>query len=178
MLLMPRGDWHWKFNSNQSVLAIHLGEDLEFLTPYGDKLLVPNANYDTIFRVEHAAFYTDMLSMLKSQLSLSDASIVQIALNATAIHFMLSPQMPKSWHFLAKDVFIFCELGRMYELQTTSERVVVLVVEQSPQAAQVMLISRVCSLSDGKVMNRFDTLKVMLNRLHPITSNIKNIFAA
>lgn len=178
MLLMPKSDWHWKFNHSYSVLGIHLGENIEFLTPYEDKLLIPDAMYDTVFRVEHASFYTNILALLKKHLDQADALMVQIALNATALHFMLSPQMPKSWFFYPSSVCVICEIGRLFELHTVSKRIIVLVVEQSSQAAQVMMLSDTLNLANGKVLKRFDTIKVMRNRLQPMRIDTNTIFAA
>lgn len=178
MLLMPRGDWHWKFNHEHEVLGIHLGEELEFLTPYGERLLIPDAMYDTIFRVDHAAFYTQIIGLLKKQFDLPDPLFVQTALNATALHFKLNPQMPKSWFFKISDVCVLSDVGRVYELHTAEDKVCGLVVDQSDQAAQVMLLSEACRLHNGKTIRRFDTIKVMLDRLHPLKSEISNIFVA
>ncbi|MGI2258405.1 cell division protein ZapC [Shewanella sp. GXUN23E] len=169
MLLMPQQDWQWSYNDTYNLLSVSLGAEMEFLTPYHKKLLIPDAMAPTEFSMEQAKFYIGMVERLQNSLSLSDAALVQIALNATAAHFMLKPQMPKSWYFETSDVCVYCEVGKLFELLSLKkQRVLVLVVENALQAAQVMLLNNSCELTDGKSMSRFDTIKVMHNRLLPI----------
>ena len=169
MLLMPKGDWQWSYNDAYNTLSVSLGSELEFLTPYQQKLLIPDALSTAEFSMEHAKFYISMVERLYHALSLSEAEVVQIALNATAAHFLLQPQMPKSWFFEACDECVYCEVGKLFELATHHhQRVLVLVVENGFQAAQVLLLSDGCKLSDAKSMSKFDTIKVMHNRLQPI----------
>lgn len=107
MLLMPQKDWQWKYNDSYGVLGVSLGSEIEFLTSYKAKLLIPDALSSMEFNIAHAKFYMSLLDRLPKTLSLSDAAIVQIALNATAAHFMLTPQMPKSWFLIpVMSVFI------------------------------------------------------------------------
>lgn len=178
MLLMPQQDWQWSYNDTYNTLSVSLGSEMEFLTPYQNKLLIPDALSTMEFSMDQAKFYIAMLERLQKTLSLSDAALVQISLNATAAHFLLKPQMPKSWFFEASDECIYCEVGKVFELLTLKkERVLVLVVENGLQAAQVMLLSPCCDLSEVKSMERFETIKVMHNRLLPIKVN-RQVLAA
>ena len=177
MLLMPQKDWQWKYNDSYGVLGVSLGSEIEFLTSYKAKLLIPDALSSMEFNIAHAKFYMSLLDRLPKTLSLSDAAIVQIALNATAAHFMLTPQMPKSWFFSASDECVFCSTGKLFQLNCNGVGVLVLVVEDSLQAATVMLLSKSCALSDTKTLNQFDTIKVMHNRLHPLRK-AKQVVAA
>jgi len=131
----------------------------------------------TEFSVEHAKYYIRMLEILPKVLHISDAGVVQTALNATAAHFLLKPQMPKSWFFSASDECVFCSTGKLFQLNCNGVGVLVLVVEDSLQAATVMLLSKSCALSDIKTLNQFDTIKVMHNRLHPLRK-AKQVVAA
>ncbi|MCF1427226.1 MAG: cell division protein ZapC [Shewanella sp.] len=178
MLLMPQQDWQWSYNDTYNLLSVSLGAEMEFLTPYHKKLLIPDALVPTEFSLEQAKFYIAMVERLQNNLSLSNAALVQIALNATAAHFMLRPQMPKSWYFEVSDVCVYCEVGKLFELLSLKkQRVQVLVVENALQAAQVMLLSNRCELTDDKTMSRFDTIKVMHNRLLPIKFRLQAISA-
>ncbi|MDP5147166.1 cell division protein ZapC [Shewanella sp. ULN5] len=177
MLLMPNKDWHWEFNTRYQQLSISLGSEMEFLTPYKTKLLIPDALGMTEFSVEHAKYYIRLLEILPKVLHISDAGVVQTALNATAAHFLLKPQMPKSWFFSASDECVFCSTGKLFQLNCNGVGVLVLVVEDSLQAATVMLLSKSCALSDTKTLNQFDTIKVMHNRLHPLRK-AKQVVAA
>ena len=169
MLLMPQRDWQWSYNDAYNSLSVSLGAEMEFLTPYQKKLLIPDAMSPMEFSMDQAKFYIAMLERLQKHLSVPDAEIVQISLNATAAHFMLKPQMPKSWFFDACDECVYCDVGKLFELSTAKkQRVLVLVVENGLQAAQVMLLSPECELSEVKSMVKFETIKVMHNRLQPI----------
>ena len=64
MLLMPNKDWHWEFNTRYQQLSISLGSEMEFLTPYKTKLLIPDALGMTEFSVEHAKYYIRLLEIL------------------------------------------------------------------------------------------------------------------
>ncbi|WP_298770147.1 cell division protein ZapC [uncultured Shewanella sp.] len=168
MLLMPNKEWQWVYNDNYNVLSISLGDEMEFLTPYTPKVLIPDAKTSQIFSVEHAKYYIQVVERLRQALSCNDAHIVQMALNATAARFLLKPEMPKSWYFSVSDVCVFSEEGKLFHLQTLSEQVTVLVVESGLQASLIMLLSEHCVLSDRKVLRQFDTIKVMHDRLLPL----------
>lgn len=101
MLLMPKRDWQWRYNDTYGVLSVSLGSEMEFLTPYKEKTLIPDAMSALEFNVEHAKFYIEFIEKLVKIASLSDAARVQLALNATAAHFLMKPQMPKSWFLMS-----------------------------------------------------------------------------
>ncbi|WP_394494784.1 cell division protein ZapC [Shewanella sp. ENK2] len=168
MLLMPNKDWQWEYNENFNQLSISLGSEMEFLTPYKTKTLIPDALVTSEFSVEHAKFYIHMLETLPKVVNMSDAAIVQTALNATAAHFLLKPQMPKSWFFEISQECVYCEVGKLFNLNANGSRVLVMVVENSLQAALVMVLSKECPLTDSKTLQQFETIKVMHNRLNPL----------
>lgn len=168
MLLMPHHDWQWKYNDTYGVLSVSLGSEMEFLTPYKTKSLIPDALSSIEFSVEHAKFYIDLLDRLQKVLSVTDAALVQTALNATAAHFMLKPQMPKSWYFDTSDMCVYSEVGKIFELKCQRQRILVLVVETSLQSTTVIVLSKECTLTDAKSLVQFDTVKVMHDRLHPL----------
>ncbi|WP_372870162.1 cell division protein ZapC [Shewanella sp.] len=177
MLLMPQTDWQWRYNDAYGVLSVSLGLEMEFLTPYKAKLLIPDALGNMEFSVEHAKFYIDLLDRVQKRLKITDAAAVQITLNATAAHFMLKPQMPKSWFFEASDICVFADMGKVFELKCHGERHLVMVVENGLQAALVMLLGKACDLGDGKRLGQFETIKVMHNRLHEPRINRQTVAA-
>jgi cell division protein ZapC len=177
MLLMPTKDWHWEFNEEHGKLALSLDPEMTFLSSFNAKMLIPDAFRVQKFRVEHAKFYIRMLERLPKVLNLSDAALVQTALNATAAHFLLTPQMPKSWFFDTSDECIFCEEGKLFRLKNNNSYTLALVIEVGLQAVLVMNLSPECLLSDNKSLLQFDTIKVMHNRLHPL-KRVKQVAAA
>lgn len=171
MLLMPQRDWQWIYNDSYGVLSVSLGSDMEFLTPYKTKALIPDALEITEFSVEHAKFYIEFIERIGKSLNIADAVRVQLALNATAAHYLLKPQMPKSWFFDTSAACVYSELGKVFQLRCQGEEVPVLVVESNIQASLVMLLSPQLQLSDSKTMRQFECIKVMNDRLHPLKAN-------
>ncbi|MBR9727862.1 cell division protein ZapC [Shewanella intestini] len=179
MLIMPNTDWQWEFNEEHKQLSISLGSDMAFLTPYKSKLLIPDALASSEFTVEHAKYYISLLEWLPNALRMSDAAIVQTALNATAANFLLKPQMPKSWFFETSSECVYSEVGKLFNLICNGQRVLVLVVENSLQASTVLLLSQSCQLNGTKQLVQFDTIKVMHDRLQPLKRQLsKQVVAA
>ncbi|RLV60041.1 cell division protein ZapC [Parashewanella curva] len=170
MLFMPKRDWQWKYNDEHEVLSVLLGDEVEFLTPYSKKQLIPDALMDVKFDVTHAKFYLDLIDRLQRALKTSDAGLVQIVLNATAAHFMLQSQMPKSWFFKPSSTCVFSENGKVFTLRTemNNETLLVLAVDAGLQSTCVMVLSAECAVSDKKTLKQFDVIKVMNDRLSPL----------
>lgn len=53
MLLLPQKDWHWKYNDSYGVLGVSLGSEIEFLTAYKAKSLIPDALSSMEFNIAH-----------------------------------------------------------------------------------------------------------------------------
>ena len=171
MLLMPKKDWQWKYNDAHGVLSLSLGPEIEFLTTYTAKQLIPDALTEEMeFNVENARFYIELIDKLQKVLHCSDAALVQIVLNATAAHFMLKPQMPKSWFFEQSQACVYSEQGKVFQLVSsdTRDKALVLAVESTLQATLVMVLSPQMQLNDSKTLHQFETIKVMQDRLHSL----------
>ena len=89
MLLMPKRDWQWRYDDTYGVLSVSLGSEMEFLTPYKSKSLIPDALTELEFSVEHAKYYINFVELITKYLHVSDAAKVQLALNATAAFFFI-----------------------------------------------------------------------------------------
>lgn len=173
MLLMPKRDWQWRYDDSYEVLSVSLGSEMDFLTPYKVKSLIPDAIKPVEFCVEHAKFYIDLVDHLSKTLILHDALVVQIALNATAAHFLLKPQMPKSWFFNVSHQCVYSEVGKLFQLTTSEQTVLVMVVESGLQASLVMIMSVECRLNKSKKLAQFETIKVMHDRLAPQSAQLQ-----
>jgi len=174
---MPKRDWQWIYNDTYGFLSVSLGSDMEFLTPYKSKALIPDAQSELEFSVEHAKFYIEFVERLSKSISVSDATKVQLALNATAAHFLLKPQMPKSWFFDTSNMCVYSELAKVFQLRCQGVNAQVLVVETNIQASLVMLLSNELSLNGTKSLMQFECIKVMNDRLHPLNTK-RHIVAA
>lgn len=172
MLLMPKRDWQWRYHDTYDALSISLGTEMEFLTPYKSKCLIPDALSVLDFSVEQTKFYIDFVELLTGSLNVSDAAKVQLALNATAAHFLLKPQMPKSWFFETSSSCVYSELGKVFQLKCQGINAEVMVVDNSIQASLVMLLSKELSLNCTKSLMQFECIKVMHNRLYPLKQSV------
>lgn len=170
MLLFPKRDWQWRFDHSLQLLSLSLGSTMDFMTPYGAKILIPDAFNDCYFTAEHTEFYISILESIQKQIKSTDAFMVQAALNATAAHFMLKPQMPKSWFFKETNICVYSEVGKVFQLHTQDSQILVLVVENTLQAAQIISLSGTCQLAENKSFHQFNTIKVMHNRLMLVKS--------
>ncbi|WP_025822188.1 cell division protein ZapC [Shewanella marina] len=177
MLLMPQKDWLWTYNDTYDVLSVSLGNEMEFLTVYTSKLLIPDAIGTNEFSMEHAKFYIELLDKLPKYIRVSDAALVQIVLNATAGHFLLKPQMPKSWFFEHSQYLVYADIGKAFNLKTGLDSGLCIIIDSGLQASVIMLLSQSLQLTETKSMQQFDTIKVMHDRLHPLISQ-KQIVAA
>ncbi|WP_067654689.1 cell division protein ZapC domain-containing protein [Ferrimonas marina] len=165
---MPEQSWNWFYHQEEQKLAIALGQELVFVTPYGPKQLTPDSLDGQGFTASHADYYQSVLQELSRYLSVSEAALVQIALNLTAAHFFALPMMPKSWHFKSSDRIAYGRSGTVVELCTDTQRQSFVVVEAGDQSSLLMLLGPDCSLSNKRSMDQFDLIKVMNDRLIPI----------
>jgi cell division protein ZapC len=85
--------------------------------------------------------------------------------------------MPKSWFFDVSDECVYCDVGKLFQLNCGYSKVLALVIANGLQAATVMILSQYCQLSENKSLAQFDIIKVMHNRLHPLRK-AKQVVAA
>ncbi|GLP98062.1 cell division protein ZapC [Paraferrimonas sedimenticola] len=177
MLLVPNGSWQWQYNEQRQLLMLSLGDELEFATPYHNKVLIPDALGTAMFDAHHAAFYQKFIERI-AKVRASDAAKVQMALNATAAHFMLQPQMPKSWFFAESSQLVYSEVGKCFQLKTEQGKALAVVVDAGIQASLVMLLSPQLELNHKKSLQQFEVIKVMNNRLQPLPRSQSQTVAA
>ncbi|MBY6185487.1 cell division protein ZapC [Marinobacter hydrocarbonoclasticus] len=167
MYITPEPSWAWMYHHEEEKLALELGEDWLFLTPFCARLLIPDSLHGSAFSAEHADYYENVLTRLRKQVPQSAPELVQIALNMTAAHFFSLPMMPKSWHFRTSDQIAYACEGKLVELNTGEHRARFVVVEGGEQSSLVMLLDGSLPLGNKKSMNQFDLIKVMNDRLAP-----------
>ncbi|SDJ70312.1 cell division protein ZapC [Ferrimonas sediminum] len=167
MLLMPTVNWRWFFEPQHSRLALDLGDEMVFVTPYDASQIIPDALQGMVFSTEHADCYTQLLSELGNQLTLSEPQQVQIAINATALAFFALPRMPKSWYFHHSNNIVYSRVGKLCQLDTDLGSGLFMVVQSEERSSLVMLLSEPLSLSASKTLPCFQPIKVMNDRLVP-----------
>ncbi len=178
MLLMPTSNWRWFFEPQHSRLALDLGDEMVFLTPYDAGQLIPDALHGMPFCAEHAEFYTRCLQELSKQLNLAEPQLVQIALNATALSFFALPRMPKSWYFNHSQSIVYSKAAKVCRLYTEQGPGLFVVVQAEERSSLLMLISETLELGGNKKMAPFDAIKVMNDRLAPAPKALSQAFTA
>ncbi|MBY5991587.1 cell division protein ZapC [Ferrimonas balearica] len=155
------------YHHEEDKLALELGEDWLFLTPFSARHLIPDSLHGVQFCAQQAQYYQQVLQRLSGQLALKTPALVQIALNLTAARFFSLPVMPKSWHFQTSARIAYPVEGKLVALSTGSERARFVVVEAGETASLVMLLDDALSLANNKSMRQFDLIKVMNDRMTP-----------
>ncbi len=167
MYITPEPSWAWMYHHEEEKLALELGEDWLFLTPFSARCLIPDSLHGAGFSAEHADYYESVLTQLRKYLDLSAPELVQIALNLTAARFFSLPMMPKSWHFKPSEQIAYASDGKLVELDTGSQRARFVVVEGGEQSSLLMLLEDTLALGNKKSMKQFELIKVMNDRLSP-----------
>ncbi|ADN76088.1 protein of unknown function DUF1379 [Ferrimonas balearica DSM 9799] len=170
MYITPEPCWAWMYHHDEDKLALELGEDWLFLSPFSARHLIPDSLHGAAFSAQHADYYNDVLDRLRKQLPNSAPEVVQIALNLTAAHFFSLPMMPKSWFFQTSAHIAYACNGKLVELDTGSERARFAVVDGGEQSSLLMLLEQSLALGNKKTMKQFELIKVMNDRLSPCQS--------
>lgn len=166
-MLQPSNYWQWQLDSDRRLL-LDIDQSMAFTTAYNKKQLTMEVLNDTSFSLEDAIYYEDLTVKLQSLGIWSTPEVVQIALNATAANRYYKPVMPKSWFFKTNEMTIhFGETVRDLTvlLHTEQDCGRFLLIEQNDSASLCMLLDEQLQLNDSKVLEQFEIIKVMNDRL-------------
>lgn len=182
-MLQPTNLWQWQYAESEDELRLDLDATMAFSTAYRKKHLTQEIFRDTQFSIEDAHFYQFICAQLQDLGLWSDAQMVQIAFNATAVQRFFKPTMPKSWYFKANQMINVnsdvhfgsgssesLAVGKPCLLYTEDNVGQFLLVECGETASLCMLLDQSLALTDSKSLNQFDMIKVMNDRLfEPVT---------
>ena len=163
-MLQAKADWYWFFDEQSQTLRLNMTEFV-FVSACKAKKLIPKAKETRSFSIEDNQSYCEFYNIITQQLDLSEATAVQIALNALAQHHFVLDEQPKSWYFLPQknprqDLF-----EQVVMIQSQFSSGTFLVLEEAQDCAKVMLLSQDMQLTESKNLARFDVIKVMNNRI-------------
>ena len=180
-MLQPTNLWQWQYAESGDELRLDLDATMAFSTAYRKKHLTQEIFRDSQFSVEDAHFYQLICMQFQSLNLYSDAQIVQIALNATAVKRFFKPTMPKSWYFKENQLMNFNQghiggyggagnqvslgVGKSCLLYTEDNVGQFLLVECGDSASLCMLLDESLALNESKSLNQFEIIKVMNDRL-------------
>lgn len=167
-MLQPTEQWQWQFNQAKDQLFLDIDVSMAFGTAYQHKHLTNDALDKSAFNLDDAQYYQQTVAALTNLNIWSMPEVVQIALNATAVHRFYKPTMPKSWFFKTNkitDQFDRSSASEMIcQLYTEQGCGQFLMIEQGDKASQCMLLDSELQLSESRSMNQFDVIKVMNDR--------------
>mgnify|MGYP000058941807 CR=1 FL=1 len=169
-MLQAKADWYWCFDEQSQTLRLNMTEFV-FVTACKAKKLIPDAKQTRPFSIEDNQSYCEFYNLVTQQIDVSEASAVQIALNALAQHHFILDEQPKSWYFLPQknprqDMF-----EQVVIIQSQFETGLFLVLEEGNDCVKVMLLSQHLQLTETKTMQQFEIVKVMNNRVASLSTH-------
>jgi len=167
--IKPSKDWTWLFCQTKNRLTLDMGDEMVFVSAFERRHLVNDAFTNTFISVEQSEDFTLFVEKLEQQLPVPSDFIYQIALNCLIAKSFYKPLMPKSWFFNQAPILSNALLGNVVKLQSTAEERHYVIVESNLNASTLMLIEKSHQLNDVKALNQFELIKVMNDRLNPVT---------
>jgi len=168
VLIKPGKDWQWIFCPDKDRLTLDLGADMVFVSAFSKRVLVAAARDPQLFSIEQSHSFYQYIERIEQQLSLTEAVVNHIALNAIAAKDFYKPLMPKSWFFNIATSVSSAQAGNIVLLQSKYETRHYLIVESNTKASTLLLIERCHQLDEDKILDQFGLIKVMNDRLMPV----------
>ncbi|CAG9001313.1 MAG: Cell division protein ZapC [Candidatus Celerinatantimonas neptuna] len=164
MLLQPNKHWHWFFDTEQQRMTLLLGEEMQFISELASRKMSHAAWDAQEFTCSQTQNYYHLLDSLE-KIDWPDPIKVQIALNALTFAEFHSPIMPQSWFFERFSESNPCHFAELILLKTKDKNVQFIVLEATPETTLCMCLENKIKLTSAKIMNRFDIIKVMNDRI-------------
>jgi cell division protein ZapC len=170
-MLQAGKDWRWYACENRNRLVLFVESTQEALVmPYKFRQLTQSAIEGGAFSLEDAALYEQICHYLAAFNLWNDGEIAVIALHATAAKLQLKPVLAKSWFF------------KPYQGQTPSTEAIItlnshkesgqfLIIECDGESSLCMCLEHQMKLDEHFTLTRFETIKVLNDRVNPILIN-------
>lgn len=171
--------WYWRIDKEQMQLSLIMDETVLQLA-YKRKHLKDNIpNKETfVFTMEECATYNEVIDYLNEHSPYQLAQKIEIAAHAVAAISFGKALMPQSWHFQHSPVESWPQTHKFATLNSGFSKGTFLVIEQDDNTALCLLTdAQQIEVSPAKKMNRFDTIRVLKDRLqshdyHPISLSV------
>lgn len=168
-MLQAKADWYWFYHLESHSLRLNMTE-FTFVTACKSSKLLPNAKQTQSFNVADNQKYCEYYAIVEEQLAVSEATCVQIALNALAQTKFVRPEQPKSWYFLPQHKAAKRNLfDQVVVMQSEFASAEFLILEETKDCANLMLLSQELQLDDRKIMRQFECVKVLHDRIAPLS---------
>ncbi|WP_017445706.1 cell division protein ZapC domain-containing protein [Gayadomonas joobiniege] len=161
----PNANWYWFYDADTQTLRVNM-QTYEFVCACKPKMLLPFAKQiqQQYFAVDDTYAFNQFYVALETSLRLSEAKLVQICLNATAVTQFCTDESPKSWFFTPQPIPA-TEDAPIVVLESGENPGLFLRLKNVNGCAYLMLLSSQMDLVTGKTMRQFDCIKVMQDRL-------------
>ena len=138
--------------------------------PYKLRQLSEAARAGMHFSLEDAALYEQICHYLASFKLWTEGEIAVIALHATAAKLHLQPVLAKSWFFKTYQGQI-PTTEAVIELHSKKQSGQFLIIECDNECSLCMCLEAHIQLDNHFSLERFETIKVLNNRINPIVVN-------
>lgn len=176
-ILQATKDWRWIRNEESNRLHVDLGPDLELVTPFKLRLLTEDTHNNPNFSLLDAEFYQQVFSYMQQFGVWSDPVCCQIALNATAAKHYLLPVQPKSWFFKEYDGSAAITEA-IVVLESEMQKGEFLIVECGQESSLCINLHNEFKLSEHLILEPFQAIKVLNNRIQPLMIKQKSAQSA
>lgn len=170
-MLQAGKDWRWFTceNRNRLVLFVESTQE-ELVMPYKTRQLTQSAIEGGCFSLEDAALYEQICHYLAAFNLWTEGEIAVIALHATAAKLHLKPVLAKSWFFKPYQGHI-PSTEAIITLNSHQQSGQFLIIECDGESALCMCLEHHMQLDENFSLNRFETIKVLNDRVNPILIN-------
>ncbi|MFC0444830.1 cell division protein ZapC domain-containing protein [Pseudidiomarina halophila] len=161
--------WRWIYDPEQQQLVIELDHGLVHKCPYKPSRLIPMKPMHAAFTMEDASCFQEFYDALSAYELWDPMLLTQAAINRTILERFGRPQMPQSWYFQSCETVpnYTLETGALIELNSGTETGIFAIMTIDDEFAECMLLTNSLTISDVKVMQQFESVKVLHNRLQP-----------
>jgi cell division protein ZapC len=167
-MLQAGKDWRWEIcaERNRLVLKVDSAQD-ELVLPYKIRQLNQFATQGADFSLQDASMYEQVSQYLNSFVSWTDGEIAVISLHATAAKNYLNPVLAKSWFFKPYHGQI-PSTEAVVELNSNNQVGRFLIVECDSENSLCMCLESSMQLDEHFSLSRFETIKVLNDRIYPV----------
>ena len=165
-MLTPSERWSWTYCQERDRLLLDINEQLQFCSQLAGRQLTEKPVAKAFSMAEAETFWC-LRDGLES-LNLSDAQILELCLHALAARYYAQHTGHKSWYF-SEQTACNIEEFQLVQLSGAELPITALVLQIEGGSATCLLLNDGLSLS-GKQLQRCSILRVLLNRLCPVSN--------
>ncbi len=165
-MLTPSERWSWTYCKQRDRLLLDINEQLQFCSELTGSQLTEKPQAKPLSMAEAQAFWSFRESL--EPLNLSEAGLLELCLHALAAGFAQQTGH-KSWYFIEQAPAHVAEY-QLVQLLGLQSAIPALVLQRDGDAAICLLLTEGYSLS-GKLLKRCTLLRLLVNRLAPVSTN-------